>query len=397
MGSPSPTLLLLSHPPAIFCGINLLTFTTNPKFQGIKNIPPGWHLLYVSETADVSLREGFWFYVPNPSSYEGDPPLLVYVWDRERGGLVPCRSGSDDYNRYHSETIAQERLTPYRQSAAPDGEEQREDYWPDLTRQITPALLTRFTGNSDWKITTASSAPQDRDDIPGLSATEARFGDEESELGVLGIDLKRTWREGAIGRERTEGRLDTSWTLENVVCQFADEMGEGARWGTVMLGEMEVAFLLVLTVANWSCLEEWKRCVGIVLGCKTAIITHEPFFTTFLSLLQRQLERCEDVEGGLFDMSDDGAAWLKGLLKTFKRTLGEVFGEGEGEGGEVKEQMGELEEWARGAYGWEVGGEFVRKGMLELEDGEVVEMEVEEMEGDGEEERGEYAPVVVEL
>jgi len=32
-----------------------------------------------------------------------------------------------------------------------------------------------------------------------------------------------------------------------------------------------------------------------------------------------------------------------------------------------------------------------------LEDGEVVEMEVEEMEGDGEEERGEYAPVVVEL
>lgn len=394
MAPPSPILLLINLPPTFLCGIDLLSFTTNPKFQGIKNIPAGWHFLYVSETADVSLREGFWFYIPDPSLYGTDPVLLAYIWDRDRSGLVPCWPGSDDFKRHHSKTIATERLTPYRQSAASEGEEQREDYWLQLTRHITPALLTRFTGSIDWKITTASSAPQDRDDIPGLSATEAHR-DEESELSVLGIDLKRTWREGAIGRERTEGRLDTSWALENVVRGFADDVEQGGVWGAVVLGEMEVAFLMVLTVANWSCLEEWKRCVGLVLGCKTAIITHPPFFTTFLSLLQRQLERCEDVEGGLFDMSDDGAAWLKGLLKTFKRTLGEGFGEGEG--GEVKEQMGELEEWARGAYGWEVGGEFVRRGLLELEDGEVVEMEVEEMEKDGEEERGEYAPVVVEL
>ena len=162
----------------------------------------------------------------------------------------------------------------------------------------------------------------------------------------------------------------------------------------MILGEMELCFLMVVTIANWSCLEEWKRCLGLVLGCKSAVRDYETFFAAVLALLKRQLERGEDVEGGLFDMGDEGAGWLKGLMKSFKKTLGEVFDEGQE--AEVKEQMEELERWLRGEYGWELDGDFVRRGMLELEDGEVVEMDVGELE-DGEDESGEYAPIVVEL
>ena len=257
---------------------------------------------------------------------------------------------------------------------------------------MSPRLLGHLTQNGDWKITSASCATEDRDEIPGLSAEDV--GEEEMELGVLGIDLKRTWRKGAVGRERTEAALDSSWALGDVVERWQPrDRIETEEWGDVVLGQIEACFLMVLTVANYSCLEEWKRCVGLVLTCKRAVREREEWFGQFLLLLRRQMERCEDVEGGLFDLSDEGGGYLKKLLQGFKVTLARVFGEAEGEG--VKEEMEALEAFLKREYGWELGDEYVRRGMLELEDGEQVEMDMEEM--DVEDERGEYAPVVVEL
>lgn len=251
---------------------------------------------------------------------------------------------------------------------------------------------------------------QDRDEIPGLSSEEVRdvIG-EEKELGMLGIDLKRTWREGAVGRERTEGARDRSWLLSDLCERYrsggrvGDEVvrksdgGREERWGDVMLGQMEVCFLMVLTLANYSCLEEWKRVLALVLTCEKSVRDRSNFFARFLRLLKRQLERTDDVEGGLFDMSDDGGAFLKVLLKGFKRTLGQIDeSKGEEDGIEdVKEEFEEVEKWVKDQYRWELGDEFVRSGMLELEDGEMVMMETKELEG--EDESGEYAPVIVDL
>ena len=265
--------------------------------------------------------------------------------------------------------------------------------WAALTQHITPRLLSHITKHEEWRITSASCAEQDRDEIPGLSDEEVG---EEGELGILGIDLKRTWRDGATGRERTEGALDSSWALADV-----EERWQKAFSGTderrqnneVLLGQMEACFLMILTVANYSCLEEWKRCIGLVLTCKRAVRKRGEWFASFLGLLKKQLERCDDVEGGLFDMSDEGGGQLKKWLKGFRTTVGQVFGEGEGT--DIKKEMEALEKFLKSEYGWDLGDEFVRKGMLELEDGEQVYAETEEMEG--EDERGEYAPVVVEI
>ena len=284
----------------------------------------------------------------------------------------------------------EKNLSPYRQSASRETTTENGD-WAGLTRHVSLAGLKHLTQGEDLRITSASSATEDRDDIPGLTHEEVG---EEHELGTLGIDLKRTWKEGAVGRERTEGALDRSWALNDVVDRWNADLGvEDSMWGGLVLGQMEACFLLVLTVANYSCLEEWKRCICLALTCKRAVRDKQEWFIVFLGVLRRQLERCEDVEGGLFDMSDDGGGLLKELLKEFKRTLGHVFGINEGE--DVKEEMGALEAFLKQEYGWELGDEFVRKGMVQLADGEMVEMETAEMEG--EDERGEYAPMIVDL
>lgn len=379
--------LLLDLPPGILCGIDLLSFTTTAQFQGIKNIPPGWHFVFTSETSSLSIRDGFWFHVP--STITSLLPLIVRKWDSSSGSLIPCPNPEDFRGRLPD--LWERNLSPYRQSAGKEATAETSD-WAGLTEHLSPRVLGHLTQNGSWKITSASCAKEDSDEIPGLTAEDV--GEEERELGVLGIDLKRTWREGAIGRERTEAALDSSWALGDVVERWQPRDGEEkVEWGDVVLGQMKVCFLMVLTVANYSCLEEWKRCVGLVLTCKRAVREREAWFGTFLGLLRKQMERCEDVEGGLFDLSDEGGAYLKGLLKGFKMTLGQIFGEAEGE--DVKEEMEGLEAFLKGEYGWHLGDEFVRRGMLELEDGEQVEMEMEEM--DGEDERGEYAPVVVDL
>lgn len=311
---------------------------------------------------------------------------------------------------------------PYRQSATDEfAPSQTPDTWVTLTQHITPSLLTRLLSSSqDWTVTTSSCAPQDRDDIPGLSADEARAG-QERELHMLGIDLTRTWRTGAVGRERTEGAVDRSWALEDLVLRLAAEEGNGARkgedqrdrgkgeWGAPILGLFEISFLLVVTVANFSCLEEWKRILGLVLTCSAAIRRHPSFFATFLRLLHDQLQAADTcVEGGLLDLRDDGGELMR-LLRGFRRTLARVLttdadtDQGEassssssnGDGDEVSAEMKRLEGWLHQTYGWELNDWFVRRGGLVLEDGEVVEMEVEDL--DEEEERGEYAPVVVDL
>lgn len=266
-------------------------------------------------------------------------------------------------------------------------------------------------------ITSASCAEQDRDEIPGLSAAEA-IGDEKT-MGALGIDLKRTWRPGAVGRERTEGAIDRGWALEDVVRRWG-EGGEEEEWGMGVMGQMEGCFLMVLTLGNFSCLEEWKRVLGLVLTCKTLIKKREEWFSGFLHQLRRQLAHGDDVEGGLFDMSDEGAGYLRELLKGFKRNLDEVFDDDDDDaaaataaatgdthhknnrqerqevgGQSINHAFKNLERFLHAEYGWDLSDDFLRRGLLELEDGEQVEVEMDELLG--EDERGEYAPVVVDL
>jgi A1 cistron-splicing factor AAR2 len=107
-----------------------------------------------------------------------------------------------------------------------------------------------------------------------------------------------------------------------------------------------------------------------------------------------QLKHSTDVEGGLFELdNDDGAAFLIQLLTCFRRSLDEIQDDA---ALTVKSQMEELETWVQKEFGWGFRREdIVRRGMLELEDGEQIEVQISG--ADEEDETGEYAPVVVDL
>lgn len=388
--------LLLNLPPQALAGIDLLSFTTSPRFHGVKNVPPGLHFVFAASNSALSVRQGAWFYV-TPGT--GSPQVFVKKWHEETEDLV-AETAQTEVLRWKANlgSIWKDGLTPYRQtvqegdSGDEEGWSEEATDWAKLTSRITPTLLSRICGlNPDhWSLTSASSAAQDLEEIPGLESSNSMLCPEK-ELKFLHIDLKRTWREGATGRERTEAAQDRSWLLGDLInnhCQARDKTGREFE----ILGELQFAFLMVLTLNNNSCLEQWKRLLRLLLTCRQAIKERSQLFLELLKLLRSQLSHCSDMEGELFDVSEVGGGFLRPLFSTFRRNLDEFDGKWKAD---LVDELEDLQEYLEKEFGWELHGSYVKRGMLELEDGERVEMEVSGADAD--DELGEYAPTIVDL
>ncbi|KAJ5501233.1 A1 cistron-splicing factor AAR2 [Penicillium expansum] len=409
---PTPTILLPDLPPKTLVGIDLITFTSTPNFHGIRDLSPGWHFLYTGATETLSLRSGAWFYIGDittagkgtndtalvtqgrnktGSQNAPGPEIYIWKWSANTESLVTLDSESDSARQENMRYKANlgsvwqtGRLFKYRSRIAPSmlvkpvtesetGEKNEEDQpapqieariqteddaqteengrrdWSGLTDRISPSLLSRVIGNPEldvdshprWVLSSASTANRDADHIPGVdSPAEPEITEEaEREFGFIPVDLKRTWREGAVGRERTEAAKDRSWALGD-------------------------------------------------------LIDREAFMSEVLRILSLQLQRCDDVDGGLFEIDgDEGGAFLRDLLMKLRQSVDDLVG---GTASEVKFELDKLEEWVKAEYDWELRrGAVVRHGMLQLEDGEQVEMDWDG--NDEEDETGEYAPVIVDM
>ena len=247
--------------------------------------------------------------------------------------------------------------------------------------------------------------------IPGLSHLEANDALHQHPLQLVPIDLKQTWAANDVGRVRTDHARDRSWylsTLVDAVSRPADptftspsaaqaqvtneEKSLGARH---LLGELQFCFIMVLTLANYSCLEQWKRLLAVFFTCHDALRDVEAYFVQMVRVLREQMRRVEDVEGGLFELRDEvSSAWLRGNWARFRANVDQVFGDGKDDGAALKKEVEALQTFFEDRYGWASEKDRLRRGMLDLEDGERVEVSMAGVDED--EETGEYAPVVVE-
>ena len=408
----SPTIFLQALPTKSLVGIDLFSFNSSPTFRGITAIPPGPHFIYTGTDASLSIRHGNWVYIEPPSSatfpqtsiwhWNTDSESLEQINDDDRNALIMEPDHRPDRGLISYSDLVDASGQQYengrRSDTASIGTFQQ---WASLTVHVTQAVLDRVlviapplsnstTHASSHRVSSVSSATMDVEHIPGLSSSESRL-DDEAPLNFLSIDLKRTWREGAIGRERTESVLDTSWYLSHLMDSLSAD-GDRKAGAAQILGELQFCFVAVLALANWSCLQQWKRVLGLLLGCRKAVGEIEQYFVEVLKVLRLQMECCEVVEGGLFEFKEEGSTgWLRSLLGGFKDGVEEMHN-GKGP---LWEEIGRLEEFMRQKYGWEVSGNILKRGLLELEDGERVEMD---MNGaDEEDESGDYAPVIVDL
>ncbi|KAF2644619.1 hypothetical protein P280DRAFT_175475 [Massarina eburnea CBS 473.64] len=390
--------LLLDLPERALGGIDLLSFTTTPRFRGVKNVPPGLHFVFAASDSSLAVRHGAWFYV---SPGAGAPQVFVKRWNAQNEDLVAETSQTEVLRwRANLGSIWRDGLTPYRQtltsgeSGEDDDAMEESSDWNELTSRITPTLLSRINGlhPDHWSLSSASSAAQDLEDIPGLESSNSALHPEQ-ELKFLPVDLKRTWRVGATGRERTEAAQDRSWALGELIENHGQSKDMRSRQFEIV-GEIQFCFLMVLTLNNNSCLEQWKRLLGLMLTCRQAIKERFSMFHEMLKTLRLQLAHCADMEGSMFDHHEPGGGFLKPLLEKFRKALDEMAGSKQKI--ELVDEFEDLQDFLQKEFGWELDDStYVKRGMLDLEDGERVEMDMNGVDED--DEAGEYAPAIVEL
>lgn len=149
---------------------------------------------------------------------------------------------------------------------------------------------------------------------------------------------------------------------------------------------------MVLTINNFSCLEQWRRILTLLFTCRAAVVKHPDLFIKAIAALRLQLQHCKDAEGGLIDLADESGSLLKTLLARFRKGLEGLTGTAVAD---VVDELDDLEDYLRNEHGWQFGGDFARSGVLELEDGEQVQMDSTAFDED--DETGEFAPQIVDL
>lgn len=440
----SAALLLQCLPSGALAGIDLLSFTTTPKFHGVKHIPPGLHFAFAGTSAVFSERHGIWFLVADDpaSGVKQSPSLYITKWDTSTETLLAEQDAAARLReRANLGQIWRTGLTPYRQLSSGGMEGSAE--WVALTSFITPRLLQRIlVGDQEahttaravtidedawsrWTLSSGSSAPEDIEAIPGLMPSSTVPGPSIPStdtlqqqlrlqlLHFLPINLKQTFRPGATGRERSEGAQDRSWLLQHLHT-LASDSGSGSplTLEEALLGELQFCFIMLLTLNNFSCLEQWQRLLSVLLTSPAAVPAHPAFFVTALRVLTRQLRQCADADaGGSIDLADESGSVLGPLLRRFRKGVERLDAAARAAASDVLEELDVLEDYLREQHGWAFGGAQGGRHVhtehndssrqppdQTVEDGlRPARMMTPSSTDDEDDELGEFAPMIVEL
>ncbi|KAI0104135.1 A1 cistron-splicing factor [Nemania sp. FL0031] len=378
---------ILDELPASFTiGCDATSFSSTQPFTGFRDIPPGVHLIWVAPSESTSSRSGYWICTPER---EDTQPGSIYVkqWDKFNEVLRDRDPNNQAAEQSRTENLEQKfaQLSPYHLRAAStesshklaisQGDETPPDLlgdqniWYQLTFAIHPDLLNRITGQEQniWHVTTSDSVVGE-----ATLAEEAR-----------------------LGAERTRQALDpTGWIIDKLESPNSDHKPED------LTGEFQFAFLVGMHLGNFSCLEQWFFLATQLVFRSYGLVIDRPQQTRNLiqTFHAQLLYNDRYLQGDVLELMPEHSRKLRLALTTYKTHLDEkLLALGDlctPDQHSVGMAFSSLESWLQ-QLGWDLKGDYVRSGNVMLEDGEMVQAELSDFED--EDERGEFAPTVVEI
>ncbi|PMD43329.1 hypothetical protein L207DRAFT_423347 [Hyaloscypha variabilis F] len=367
-----------------------LKITQKEQFEGIKNLPPGAHFIW-GGSSKSSLRSGFWLMSSKKASDQYGE-IIVKRWDRYGEVLEEEVSAAEIRIQRKGLPEFENRLQSYDLSSSRGSESQTIDHvtaadeWRQLTSCMKGALLTKITGH-EWNHWQVSST---HDVKPADISTRT-----DEVLGFIFPKADRTFSMSSRGRDRTEQAMDTSSHVKAVIsgiCTYEDS--------DEIIGEIQFCYLTGMLIGNAACMEHWAHVVKLMFKAYRLVLELPVFYCKFIQAVHAELmfDEAAMSGGSILDYEPDLRNELKMLLITFKSRLNEQL---LAQGSELSDQQSAvgkafeaLESWLW-RWGWDLRGNYVRSGKIQLEDGEMIDAELKDFEA--EDERGEFAPTVVSL
>ncbi|KAG0350146.1 a1-alpha2 repression [Podila minutissima] len=429
-------------------GIDVNCWNTGPKFKGIKIIPPGAHFVYYSlhtsknkptepqdESGTMEVTEG------GPTG--GD--VRIGFWHVFESGEVIVMK----WNAYNEEMeleTDQEQIARYKAGIQefdpflgaypllpPDS---TYPAWVKISNHIQKNIISRvfvdrgFVNSHDDQLEDelsratkiiqrqeeeakpekdkdASSAHQG----PRKTTTIAEEDEEEMEIEptttseppqqptqkeqlvtFTPINLRSSFRKGAVGEEVTRYSMDKSWLLNNLFTTvYKSDVSS-------YLGEYQAAFVTMLLSYHLGAFRQWKTMTILICQSSEALSSsnYMRLFSEFIQTLHAQLSSIPssffmDLLFASSDESDMTASFLEQALKTLARNI--QSGLRRGECTELRRPMRELQKAVLESFEWKIAGDFKKAPkVVEIQE----DMDPSYDDDDDYVEEGEYAPVIVE-
>lgn len=397
-------LLILDLPQVYVVGYDAVSFTAK-HFGGIRDIPAGPHFFWVTHPDSGAVRTGFWIIS------SGTDQVHVLQWDRfNETVLQPSRAEAriqaDNLDTFHHKLVpygdpSSVNSEPRRLEAPPvqQASNNRLKMWKRLSGSITEQVLRRVTGQqgNSWHVDTT-------DRVKGailLAAEmelERRFSNhllQSRELNFSFSQHSKTYSAEALGAARTLAATDATPYMLSVMSAPGKELTDDD-----VVGELQFAYAVGVHLGNDACIQQWWHMLLKLVLKAHLLPEHRPVLAAkLLQAIAAQLHySAEWLDESILDYGGSNSHELRLALIIYKRRLEEVL---EGLGSQAtREQLtvgtafAKVESEVVG-LGWDLHGDYLRKGKVMMEDGEEVELEMAELQA--EDERGEWAPEVVEL
>lgn len=368
------------------------------EFDGIRDIPSGAHFIW-GGTTNLSARNGFWIMSAKRASDElGE--IHVKHWNAYDEILEEQHIAAEARIQKQGLPEIFEKLKPYSLGGGqampkPQGVlgksrlyAEDSNLWRHLTSCLKGVLLSRITGHAwnKWQV----SSNHDRKAPAGASFRSEEDYRNDEVLSFVFPKSSRTFSENSVGRERTEQVLDTSAYIMSIVvgsCSYEDS--------DEIIGELQFCYITGMTLGNIACQEQWANIVKVLFRAYKLALDYPIFFRKAIEAVHAQLIYDESgYDSSILDHDAGLEDELKIIFTTFKSRLNEqLLAKGShltDDQNEVGKAFEELESWLW-KWGWDLRGNYVRSGKLQLEDGEIVDAELKDFEA--EDERGKPSPI----
>lgn len=387
-------LILLDLPEVFTVGYDCISFTAK-HFGGLRDIPQGSHFIWVAHPGGLSIRCGAWIIS------SGVNQVHVLQWDKYNEMLVEtsaaeARIQADNVDQIH------DKLAPYNDPASVNRDAQGQEKpnwrmnfqsWQMLTGMVSKKVLDRVTGqeSGEWFVHTA-----DRVQGAEVMAAEVELDKRLSNPFLRGRDLcfslsqkSKTYTMQNTGSDRTlEARDATSYILALL------QPGQGLSDEDIV-GEFQFAYVVGSHLGNDACIQQWwHMVVKIILKAFTLPVHRPKLARDLLHTLASQITHGHQyLETPIWEYSEAQARDLRLALTIYKRRLAEELPDTT----QVSLAFSKVEATvAEPPLEWNLNADdYVRRGNVMMEDGETVEVDMHELQD--EDERGEYAPEVVEF
>ena len=262
-------------------GIDGISYETGPKFKGMSMIPPGIHLIYHS--TGMGSRQGFFInFLKGSIEVRNWDPINEEIISNNVLSEVSMQNLLIDINRGELNN----NLGPYPYS--------QHSSWVNLSLFLNEGVLQRadcgfgclvYPGDSDDIGLIKIPNPLENLSLKPYFSNSPRIS-KFCNIKSIQVQLRETivLEENSYVKSQllTDMNIDKSKILELAIFSYYLSFED-------LLGELQLSYILFLTLYSYPALEQWKLLIFYICNSKSYLLSNHVFTISFIRILYEQL------------------------------------------------------------------------------------------------------------